>query len=1018
MTVNSKTILLCLMLMLCANVSAGPISRQKARLQAASFMQERGHTLAEKMPYRMPRHQDDASAETAFYYVFQTEGEHGFVVVSGDDRTQPVLGFTEHGHFDETDIPEGLYFLLQMYQEQIQQLDAPHSSSSNDKNNAALYHLPTRHNVQPLMQTLWNQGDPYNLLCPQYYESDGSLGGHSATGCVATALAQVMNYYRYPAETVRYIPSYKLEYDTSQGKKEIVVQGIPQHSAIEWDKMQHVYDGNETEAEKTAVAQLMHWVGVGCRMSYGGSSAATMADALNALVTYFGYDDGSRLESRSNHSIESWSQLLYTEIATGHPIAFAACNSGGAHAFVLDGYDIEGLFHVNWGWGGLDNGYFRIDVMAPDDNSGIGASSTPDGYNMGQDAIIGLRLPDNVKAETQQPRLTVNDWEIRRGNTFFANYVNWTGFTATWDMGIGYVDETGALVPIGEHTSMRLDANYYIGLEFVVEGLSEGVYHIVPISKKASTKVWQTHVNPAISYIEAVVDGQGNVSLTQHPIEDVSITDISFPGNHKKGERQTVAVSFQNHGEEYFREIHLLASMTNQMGESVCRTAVTMVGEGETTASFSFVPDRSGKWHVWLSTDNHGNNILGESEVVITDEGNASAHSLRYLSHSISNKSNNVIYGNCMQGKVTVRNEAAETYNGKLRLWLFKLADDGYYYGASSVYVPVVVEPNATAKAEFYFDQLEYGKQYNMSILYEDGGDIMNGGLKDMGKPSRGIVYWQQDKDITGVAPSSVLHIPAAALAVDMTGTGNMVKTVYPNNNPNTIYMMGASDEMPAGLETRNVVVDGHADCLHLTDGYGFMSPLTFTAAEASYTRQPLQNQWETIALPFAPQVIPENVMVKSFTEESVDGTPCFMDVTAMDQCMPYLVYSSSADSLTFSASDVCVLATKGNALSVGTPTTLLVGTTVKKRLSDVFILDNESASFIKSVEPVTLEAFRACLRSATLNGPVLIEAPEGIDPLVTGSYDKDQYYDLQGRVVNRLTKGIYIRNHRKVIIR
>ena len=114
----------------------------------------------------------------------------------------------------------------------------------------------------------------------------------------------------------------------------------------------------------------------------------------------------------------------------------------------LDGYDIEGLFHINWGWGGLDNGYFRIDVMAPDDNSGIGASSTPDGYNMGQDAIIGLRLPDDVQAETQQPRLTVNDWEIRRGNTFFANYVNWAGFTATWDMGIGYVDETGTLVPV------------------------------------------------------------------------------------------------------------------------------------------------------------------------------------------------------------------------------------------------------------------------------------------------------------------------------------------------------------------------------------------------------------------------------------------------------------------------------------------------------------------------------------------------------------------------------------------
>ena len=103
----------------------------------------------------------------------------------------------------------------------------------------------------------------------------------------------------------------------------------------------------------------MYWVGMGCKMGYGPSSAAGFPEGVNALVNYFGYDDGTHIESRGNYTIAGWNELLYNELATGHPIAFAGTNTGGAHAFVLDGYDMDGLFHVNWGWGGLDNGYFR-----------------------------------------------------------------------------------------------------------------------------------------------------------------------------------------------------------------------------------------------------------------------------------------------------------------------------------------------------------------------------------------------------------------------------------------------------------------------------------------------------------------------------------------------------------------------------------------------------------------------------------------------------------------------------------
>ena len=92
----------------------------------------------------------------------------------------------------------------------------------------------------------------------------------------------------------------------------------------------------------------MYWVGVGCKMSYGGSSAAGFPEGVKALINYFGYDDGTHIESRGNFTASAWEDLLYNELLTGHPIAFAGTNTGGAHAFVLDGYDIDGLFHVNW----------------------------------------------------------------------------------------------------------------------------------------------------------------------------------------------------------------------------------------------------------------------------------------------------------------------------------------------------------------------------------------------------------------------------------------------------------------------------------------------------------------------------------------------------------------------------------------------------------------------------------------------------------------------------------------------
>ena len=1029
-----------LLMLVWASAYAAPIGQVQARREASRFLLQRGRTLQEGTPFAAPRTTHHAprsplpegEAIPIAYYVFHASDNKGYVIVSGDDCPEPIIGYVEQGRFDEANLPEGLQWLLQTYEESLSRQEAPATIRRN---------TPARHTVEPLMTTLWNQGNPYNILCPRYIREDGTEGDHSATGCVATAIAQVMGYYRYPAETQRYIPSYTVEYDTNNGKVTKRVDGIPAHSKIDWDNILDEYHGGETAQQDTAIAQLMHWVGVGCKMGYGPSSGAGFAEGVKALINYFGFDDGTHIESRGNFTIEDWSNLLYTEIASGHPIAFAGTNTGGAHAFVLDGYDISGLFHLNWGWGGLDNGYFRIDVLAPDNNSGIGASQTPDGYNMGQEAIIGLRLPDDVKEPATQYKLTVNDWEIRNGDRFFGNYINWSGVNAQWDMGIAYLNDEGSLVQIGSKQSYQLSNGFYLGLEFQVRGLEPGTYHVVPVSKRSSAKEWQTHVNPAITYILATVDEQGNVSLEKRPIEDITLTSLNFPGNHKVGDSQTVQAVFHNNGDEYHREIHLFASPTDDKGEHIGRTQVTIAENGETVSAFNFTPNTTGVWNIWLTTDWDGNNIVGQGSVEITAEGVAPPYNLRYVNHTVNNRSNGVIYGNRMQGKVTIMNQDDEPYEGNIHLWLFKLADNGFFYGAASVHVPVTIQPNKTAQAAYDFDHLDLNATYHMSILYEEGGDIQDGGLKQMGKTQAGIVYWQQNKQLSGMAPAASVNVPSGAIAIDMSSAGNAVKTVRPNANPNTLYILSANGQVPGGLDGKNVVRGNSCEQLQLNDDYGFWTPVTFHATHATYTR-PAVTEWETIALPFTVEELPRGVTLKEFIEQDDNGNICFGTSESLQRNIPYIIYSAHEGELVFESDEVRISATREAPMIVGTSDFHFIGTTLSTTFfpNEIYDLDAENGCFRLIDARTTIKPFHAWFvglleadrlpAAFSFDTSVPEEAPTAIQvsPDAVVQRSTGPVYDLQGRVVHTglpYSKGraqvggnsLYILKGKKVVI-
>lgn len=377
-----KTLLLMICLVATLAISAEPITRQQAMQRANAFLQKQkgAKTLSAVSNRAKLAPRRNTASTTEPYYVFNRGKQEGFIIVSGDDRTIDVLGYCDNGEFDYSQAPDAMKEWLDDYAQQIEYLQEHPTEPA-----AA---VPSHPAIPQLMTTTWNQGDPYNQECPMYFTL-----GRSVTGCVATAMAQLLYYQRGKSvtETQADMPAY---YTTTEHATfgRLHVEGIPQGSHIDWANMCDHYTGSETSVQKKAVADLMHYCGVSVEMDYtNSSSGAYTIDVVDALKKYFGYGESVRYVYQAAYSNTDWDALLYAELANGNPFYLSGYNSQGGHAFVCDGYDGNHRFHINWGWGGSSDGYYLLNKLTPG-SQGIGG--TTDGYSNGEAAIIGIE-PEN-----------------------------------------------------------------------------------------------------------------------------------------------------------------------------------------------------------------------------------------------------------------------------------------------------------------------------------------------------------------------------------------------------------------------------------------------------------------------------------------------------------------------------------------------------------------------------------------------------------------------------------------------
>jgi len=465
---------------------AGKVTEAEALLKAQKFMQ--GKQFKQKNLRRAP----SVDVKNNAYYVFNAEGG-GFVIVSGDDRTAEILGYSETGVFDWGKAPSNMKWLLSFYKQYIDQLGTK-PTQARPSNTPAF--ASDKKDIAPLVKTQWGQFAPYNNQCP---ELDGQ---RCATGCVATAMAQIINYCQWPQGLTGTVAAYQT------GTEKI---NMPQltPTSFDWDNMQ--------EAD---IARLMLYCGQSVQMDYGIiESGALVEDA--PFKDVFGYSKSVRIISR-DVMYSQWEIILYDELANSRPILY----KGGNHAWVIDGYH-DGLFHMNWGWNGDLDGYYKITDLTEGDFMTH--------YEWNQSALIGVMPP--LKAEDTGAKVIVNSMGFA-AETVIDN-IGYLKRTATsedfpvvgisselrcdlpsvQEVGIGLLDSKGVLrcFAQGQHDFSNEEQPWFSQEISFGKDLADGDYRLVAICRNGETDEWQLDIEANCSYIEVHIEG---LDMTLHVYPD------------------------------------------------------------------------------------------------------------------------------------------------------------------------------------------------------------------------------------------------------------------------------------------------------------------------------------------------------------------------------------------------------------------------------------------------------------------------------------------------------------------
>ena len=506
-----KKILFLAALMLAAMpVLAGNVDLSTAQSKATDFLRTKAHKarLMTSAPTIKWIHEvkNSNNAALAAYYIVNTD--KGYVIVSGDDRAREILAYGDGCLESMNDMPDAMQFFLDMYKAQMEYLQA-HPGQVMKALNAS-----RGISVAPMLTSLWNQGStngrsPYNRLCPQ-------VGGMTClVGCAAVSLAQVMNYWKYPASSPA-LPAYV-------GPSGVAVDALPAYD-FDWDHMLNSYkNDNWSEEERDAIANLMRYVGQAEYMDYGTEKSGADEDQMMQAIQTFGYDPGAHYMLKNDYDSamtelvgdEEWISTMQAELLAGRPLMYcaaAAMSTGDqfyGHAFNVDGYNADDdTYHVNFGQSEDYNGYFAFNDF------GYGISY----YRYFQLMFVGMKPPTGYVA----PRIIVSPENLNMqsytGDTTTARF-NVVGVNLTDDITVTVTDANGVFTTDVADISVEDASNTYVTVAYAPQAVGNHTANITLSSADADDVVVTlngTATNPPlVTYVPVMQPADSNyISLT------------------------------------------------------------------------------------------------------------------------------------------------------------------------------------------------------------------------------------------------------------------------------------------------------------------------------------------------------------------------------------------------------------------------------------------------------------------------------------------------------------------------
>lgn len=878
---------------------ANPIDRTAAMQKAKDFMQGVNPQAQLQTPATPRKAMGDPAQQP--YYIFNAENNKGFVIVSGDDRSEEILGYSDEGFLDVENMPEGIQYLLDVYTEELQALgnegnaEASTSPSRAPRKAVSIGRRP----IAPMTKSIWTQGTPFNNKYPKYTGGQNK-GSTPPSGCGVIAFAQMMYYHQYAY--MRYdIPARSQSNEFYTGP----LDACPKRT-FDFTKFKDSYEDGYTTEEADNISTFIWYVfnGVGGMFNKATSTQVPEYSIPSRLSTYFNYK--MSFEGRDKIRPDEFEDFVYNDLRQGLPVIMCGYGPNWDHLFICDGYSKDGFFHFNFGWAGLCNGYFRISPLNFYNYATPNAvSKTLRGYfgcrpNDGR-AYEPYERVDNLLAGVR--RLTFSDgesdaiysatptvtrsadgtfnFEVYKSCVVLDNYTNLEGSERTFDTEFVVVDKDFNVYSTFGAQEVTITAKetgtFHYDLKNIVVPEGDGEYYFVHRSKAKAATDGLFHISEVkcsyCHYKAVVKNNKMTLSLVKTFEFDNSKTEII--GQCATNWHTAVRFYATNNTFDKKSRIYSLyvGSITNENFQD--NKPLLLPARGSGYVEMNFNPGDANNKLILYDNDR------GETDATYSYTLNTAVS--RNLSttwkvnNSAEENSNYFIYGNELSGYIEVKNNSSTTYNDMLTLatYLGTAAYNGSSKSTAHLF-PVSIPAGGTVKIDVskldysdlfdvYRDGMDYGLKLTLD-LYSGKGDRADKITYRTYNITPAILWWDKNGKKTAVqANISTFTVPESAVAVSFVDSKEKVieyktnwlgrptteiksitynwsvPTITPNSNSNCIYYFAQSSHANkmSNRTGKNIVVNGEAaNDIKFVDNDDAFVPISFHAGKVSYTRQ------------------------------------------------------------------------------------------------------------------------------------------------------------------------------------